>query len=64
MLINPHIAINNHNQVVEVHQVHSLGGLISRTGILSLSNAEEIEWADPAKINENRDIAYPAVLRS
>jgi hypothetical protein len=105
--INPHIAINNLNEVVQVHQVpseqllhyrrgvinggtilfeasrrydnyaeqpavalldsglvlevHSLGGLIYRTGRLSLSNAEEIEWAEPVKLDDEADISYPAV---
>jgi hypothetical protein len=105
--INPHIAINNLNQVVAVHQVpgetllhyrrgtvsggtihfggsrrydnhaerpavalldsgvvlqvHSLGGLIVRTGMLSLSNTEEIEWGEPAKVVPDGGAEYPAV---
>jgi len=105
--INPHVAINNLNKVVLVHQVpgetllhyrrglvnggdiffaesrrydnhaerpavalldsglvlevHSLGGLISRTGRLSDFNSWEIEWADPIKIDDNDDIEYPAL---
>jgi hypothetical protein len=105
--INPHIAINNHNEVVAVHQVpgetllhyrrgtvvedhinftesmrydnhaeqpaialldsgrvlevHSLGGLITREGQLSLSNPALIEWATPVKVNPRTTVAYPAV---
>jgi len=105
--INPSIAINNHNQVVEAHQVtgetllhyrrgnltggtinfaesrrydnhaeqpavalldnglvlevHSLGGLISRTGWLSLSNSTDIEWSTPIKVDDDGFVAYPAL---
>jgi hypothetical protein len=105
--INPHIAINNLNQVVAVHQVtgesllhyrrgtvsggdiafgpskrydnyaaypavalldsglvlevHSLGGLIARTGLLSLSNIEEIEWAESNKVVHDTRVMLPAV---
>jgi hypothetical protein len=99
---SPSIAINNHSQVVEVHQlpgetllhhrrgtvtggtikfaesrrydnyaekpsvalldngtvleVHSLGGLISRTGSLSLSNSTDIEWNNPIKLDGDNTI--------
>jgi hypothetical protein len=105
--INPHISINNKNEVVQVHQVpgehllhyrrgvvaggailfepsrrydnyaeqpavalldnglvlefHSLGGLIYRTGRLSQSDAEEIEWDEPVKVKSEPDIKYPAL---
>jgi hypothetical protein len=105
--IVPHIAINNHNQVVEVHQVpgetllhyrrgsvsggtiifgesrrydnyadnpavalldsglvlevHSLGGLISRPGRLSLTDPQAIEWGDPVKVTENGNTKSPAL---
>jgi hypothetical protein len=105
--INPHIAINDKNEIVQVHQVagesllhyrrgvvngsailfepsrrydnyaeqpaiavldsglvlevHGLGGLIYRTGRLSLSNAHEIEWAEPIKLDNNSYISYPAL---
>jgi hypothetical protein len=105
--INPHIAVNNLNQVVEVHQVpgetllhyrrgivsggriafsesrrydnhaeqpavalldngfvlevHSLGGLISRTGTLSTANNADIDWAEPIKLNPDNDVVYPAL---
>jgi hypothetical protein len=105
--INPHIAINNFNQVVAVHQVpgehllhywrgtvtggtihfaqsrrydesaerpavalldnglvlavHSLGGLVSRRGWLSLSNSWEIEWSPAKKEDHNDRIEYPAL---
>jgi hypothetical protein len=105
--INPHIAINNFNQVVAVHQVpgehllhywrgtitggtihfaqsrrydenaerpavalldsglvlevHSLGGLASSRGWLSLSNSWEIEWSPAKKEDPNDCIEYPAL---
>jgi len=105
--VNPGIAINSRNEVVQVHQVpgetllhyrrgivsggaiqlgeskrydnyaqhpavalldsgmvlevHSLGGLISRTGNLSASNPAEIEWHEPVKINESGHVKYPAL---
>ena len=42
-------------------EVHSLDGLIVRTGMLSLSNTEEIEWAEPAKVVPDEGAEYPAV---
>jgi len=108
--VNPHIAINNLNQIVEVHEVagehllhywrgtvsggtisfaqsrrydnyavesavalldsgvvlevHTLGGLISRTGKLNPSNAWEIQWAEPVKIDPETSIGYPALAVS
>ena len=108
--VNPHIAINNLNQIVEVHEVagehllhywrgtvsggtinlaesrrydnhaaepavalldngvvlevHTLGGLISRTGKLNPANAWEIQWADPIKIDPETSIGYPALAVS
>jgi len=106
--VNPSIALNNLNEVVQAHQVpgetllhyrrgtvvsggtinfgesrrydthatqpevalldsglvlefHTLGGLISRTGRLSLSNAQEIEWDEPVKLDDYQHIATPAV---
>jgi hypothetical protein len=105
--MNPAITINNHNQIVEVHQVtgenllhyrrgtvsggqinfaeskrydnharqpavalldsgmvvevHSLGGLFSRTGTLSLSNSTDIEWASPVKVDDDQTAVDPAV---
>jgi hypothetical protein len=105
--INPHIAINNNNEVVQVHQVpgesllhyrrgvvnggtiifepsrrydnnaeqpavalldngvvlevHCLDGLFRRMGMLSRSNAEEIDWAEPVKLYDSSDMDYPAL---
>jgi hypothetical protein len=105
--INPHIAINNLNQVVQAHQVpgesllhyrrgtvnggtiqfgesrrydnhaeqpavalldnglvlevHSLGGLIFRTGMLTPWDQEGILWEEPSKLSEDPDIEYPAL---
>jgi hypothetical protein len=105
--VNPSIALNNLNEVVQAHQVpgetllhyrrgtvsggaiyfgeskrydnhatqpevalldsglvlefHTLGGLISRTGSLSPSNAQEIEWDEPIKLDDYQHIATPAV---
>jgi hypothetical protein len=105
--INPHIAINNNNEVVQVHQVpgesllhyrrgvvnggailfepsqrydndsaqpavalldtglvlevHGAGELNCRMGRLSLLNAQEIEWAEPVKLDDNPNVRYPAL---
>jgi hypothetical protein len=45
----PEVALLDSGVVLEVH---GKGGLISRTGTLSLSNSEEIEWAEPVKIDD------------
>jgi hypothetical protein len=104
---SPHIAINNHNQVVEVHQVpgewllhyrrgnlvggtiqwgdsrrydshatnpgvalldsglvleiHASNGLFSRTGTLSLSNGQDIDWAAPHAIDSRPVVKEPAL---
>jgi len=104
--INPYIALNNRNEVVEVHQVsadsflhyhrgvvlsggvidfrpsqrydnsaqrpavaltdsglvaalNSYGGMFARTGTLSLSNLDVINWLSHVKINDTGE--YPAV---
>lgn len=105
--VNPSIAINNRNEVVQVHQVpeetllhyrrgtvsggeirfgdswrydnyaedptvalldsgmvlevHSLGGLISRTGMLSPSDPQRIDWFEPVKVNESGHVKNPAL---
>jgi hypothetical protein len=107
--INTHIALNNLNEVVEVHQVSdndhllhyrrgtvsggtinfggsqrydsnalwpavslldsglvvelhkSNGALYARTGMLSPSNPEGIEWPDSVRIGNNGTESYPAV---
>jgi hypothetical protein len=35
--------------------------LIARTGLLSLSNIEEIEWAEPNKVIHDTRVMLPAV---
>jgi hypothetical protein len=106
--VNPHIAINNHNQVVEVHQVtnesllhyrrgtvsavgkisfaesqrydndarqpavalldsglvlevHTWGGLYSRTGKLDPANSALIEWSAAVRNGEMESVEYPAL---
>jgi hypothetical protein len=54
----PAVALLDSGVVLEAH---SLGGLISRTGKLSLSNPEEIEWFDPVKVVDYTDFEYPAL---
>jgi len=58
--INPHIAINNLNQVVEVHEVPGGHQLQSRRGIIAGNNGSEIKFEQPQRYDDNA--ADPAII--
>ena len=58
---DPAVALLDSGLVLEVH---SLGGLISRTGKLSLSNSTDIEWSTPIKVDDKDRVAEATVAAS
>jgi hypothetical protein len=58
---DPAVALLDSGLVLEVH---SLGGLISRTGKLSLSNSTDIEWSTPIKVDDKDRVAAATVAAS
>ena len=47
-----------------VLEVHSKGGLISRTGTLNASQPDAIAWSQPIKIDGRDKLTYPALAMS
>jgi hypothetical protein len=57
----PAVALLDSGLVVELHRVSSNDGLDARTGTLSPSNPEGIDWSDSVKIDKSGSVSYPAV---
>lgn len=57
--IQPAVALLDSGLVVELHE--SLDGIDARTGTLSPSNPEGIDWSDSVEFSYPGNTSYPAV---